>query len=167
MPTTRRYRGYRRRAERLDDDVAEALLSGRGWIRDPSLDELRHGWRVCRDQVRAEWGRSHPGSRCFGEWLLDLIPEYGERRTTVFYSRIAPHRRNWELYGVLHVDLVPPVLESQAEYLDRHGLLTDDERRVLGEIVPAEAWFAAAYPALDAKIRQAIAAGRTLDDEGS
>jgi hypothetical protein len=118
------------------------LFHGRGYEfagTFPDQETMRAAWELHRDALREEWRNTNPpGTRCFAEWLFELVPTYGERRTTRFYEPMRPYRENWLVQGILHTHLVPAAQESEAEYLDRHNLLSDTEREELGEVVCLE-----------------------------
>jgi len=94
-----------------------------------SENEMREAWEIHRDELRDEWRRENPpATRCFAEWLFELVPAYGERRTTPLWDRTsAQYADNWRIHGILHLETTPPAQESQAAYLARNGELDADE----------------------------------------
>jgi hypothetical protein len=94
-------------------------------------------WERHGNDLTREWIVDNPGTRPFSAWLFDLVPEYGKRQTTKYWPALAPYRDAWLTYGILHTHLCPPVQEDEAEYLDRHGLLTAEEREALGSVPTA------------------------------
>ena len=138
MPTNRRYRTRKRKADvhELDISRERILLYGRGFafISDfADTDEMQRAWQLHREEIRAKWAAENlPGTRCFAEWLFEIVPRFGERATTEFWTdEHERHRENWLLHGILHVHTIPPIQEPEAEYLARHGLLDEAELRLL------------------------------------
>jgi hypothetical protein len=128
MPTNRQYRRQQRRQRYigLTPDLKRALLHGRAFVQQPTIEILRQAWQQHGDDLRAEWISQHPGTRPFAEWLFDLIPRYGERR--IVDPRFRPeYRQAWLRYGILHTHTFPPNQEPEIDYLRRHQLLTDRE----------------------------------------
>ena len=124
MPTNRRHRLNPRRRDivQLDDEVQRILLYGQGFFetQEPVSDEtLQAAWTMHRDHLREKWQNEEaPGTRCFGEWLYELTPKYGERRVTEGWSEEHErHRAKHLIRGILHMTTIPPVQESEAEYL--------------------------------------------------
>ena len=131
MPTNRRYTTQPRRTTSLDPDVVrELFVAGGGYLCDLSNDELRLIWQEHRTYLRQRWRAEHgPGSRCFAEWLFEIIPKHGERLVLPGGKCLIEHRDGWTKRGVLHTHLLPPGQEPQVEFLRRHGLLDEDEIR--------------------------------------
>lgn len=85
---------------------------------------MNEAWRQNRDELRDQWQRENPpGTRCFAEWLFELVPAYGERRVTEHWGPCAPFRQNWLTRGILHTNCIPPLQESQRAYLFRNGVI--------------------------------------------
>lgn len=104
-----------------------------------TMDDMRAAWELHGAAITEEWLRRHPGTRPYAAWLFDLIPQFGERLTTKHWHE--SYRASHLTDGVLHTNVRPPLQESEAEYLARHGLLTEAELAAIGTIVPAcEAW---------------------------
>lgn len=138
MPTNRRTRKYRRRTsgECLTPDVEAELLHGRPWLSGEGVDDLdilRHAWETHRAEVLAKWASEHPaGTRPFGFWLFEAVPQYGERPTTPRWNEFCePYRERWLKHGILHTNTFPPSQEPEVDFLRRHGLLTPGEIRRL------------------------------------
>jgi hypothetical protein len=141
------------------DDMREVTLlawrSGldrRGGDKDP-----RKLWAKYRDYFLPRYIEEHPGERPIPWWLFDA-PRMEERFDAWFDGTLPAWRQrlggkgetapatvprstygipnNWDLSTIDPED--PPVFESQAAYLDRRGLLTDEERRVLKDAL--EKW---------------------------
>jgi len=131
--TTRRI-GLRRRNDLSDltFDQRRELLHGCPLMGPmfgfASENEMREAWELHRTALREEWRRENrPATRCFAEWLFELVPAYGERRTTKSWERCEPYRENWLTHGILHTSTEPPLQESQAEYLQRNDELQPEE----------------------------------------
>lgn len=138
----------------LTADERYELESGEGLLQPFYCDVelLRSAWSIHGDTITSEWVAHHPGSRPFCWFLFVGYPQFGPRRTTKYFRRIEPYRAAWARWGILCVDLLPPVLESQTEYLDRIGQLSDEERAIIGPVVSAETIFEQNYPDLSCRI---------------
>jgi len=102
-------------------------------------EEMEIAWKIHQQELRDAWQSNHPpGTRCFAEWLFEIIPQFGERLLTDAGKAILPHRKNWETHGILHTRLIPPAQESEAEFLHRHGLINAWEFSQAEEIERAE-----------------------------
>ena len=154
MPTTRK-RTTRKRIEDVsasewalmmdeDADSFAYFLSNEG---------LRDLWERCRDLVLDKWVRTRPGTRPSLWWRFDAPREPAGTHPGYFYDGALPQPRKRlggtgtpahevlayvpsTRYGIPsewkdidHSD--PPVYESEAAYLERHGLLLPGERRML------------------------------------
>ncbi len=148
MPTNRRYRRQARRQQvgDLDASLLYELLTGRGyWSHFPDAAALAAAWEYHRPWILPLWLETAPCSRPFGWWLCEAVPRHGERRVIddTLDDDVLDH---WRRHGVLHSCTHPPIQESQAEYLGRHGLMTPAERRLVerdgaAEYVQAGVWF--------------------------
>ncbi len=74
-------------------------------------------------------------------------------------ERTREHERRWK-FGVLHTSSVPPLQESEREYLDRRGLMAPEEHRSLAEHTeyhaltnPRDLWDLAIEPIFDPRPR--------------
>ena len=127
MPTNRRYRTRQKKSQfyELTQDIRRSLLHGRAFFEQPTIEVLRQAWEQHRDAIRFEWAENHePDTRCFAEWLFELVPEYGERRPTArWLANGDQHRASWTKFGILHLHTQPPSQESEGDYLRRNGLL--------------------------------------------
>lgn len=106
-------------------------------------EDIRARWGAVRDEFVAAWVTDNPGSRPFAWWKYDGP---GPRRrvsgsgteTVVVHAFGEP-----SFYDVDPVD--PPAIESEAAFLDRHGLFLPGERRRVepDAFVPVEGiWYA-------------------------
>ncbi len=131
---------------------------------DHGFDQRRTVWRAVRDRIVAEWVKGHPATRPFGWWehdaprwqRADLPPPIADMTDEVLERCAEPRRQvsgprplyevsdTWpELSHGCPLEFDRPVdpadlprFEAQASYLDRHGLLSGDERSRL----PADAF---------------------------
>ena len=109
-------------------------------------------WGEHHDAILAEWIDEHPGTRPWVWWELDSprLPAVGDGRYDDG-KRPEPRQRVGGTGGEpTHQGVTfgipdgwgnddfdpsdPPTFESQASYLDRHGLLTKAERRALQKL---------------------------------
>lgn len=114
-----------------------------------SQRHLRRFWLEVRDDLLEEWTEEHPGTRPSTWWTLDA-PRWDDPYVGCFYHGLMPSPRRllmgcsgipaYEVmnyvpqfrFGIatqwLRVDPAnPPRFESQAAYLDRHGLMGPSE----------------------------------------
>ena len=109
---------------------------------------LRADWTAWRDSILADWNRQHPGTRPWAWWRFDAprwqradLPDRCRALGDVLLGRLAEPRRrlggigtnyrDGDFEGVAPDPHDPPVYESQAEYLRRHGLLAPAELKRL------------------------------------
>jgi hypothetical protein len=145
----------------LMDYMLTGELPGRvsGWVETLQLahharrDELRVIWEQRRDEILADYIRRYPGQRPHAWWELDA-PRWLDAELPAWRETLAEPRRRLGGSGTprheledcypqfvdgMPVDLVgvdpadPPAFESVAAYLDRHALLSVDERQRLTE----------------------------------
>lgn len=143
----------RRRAERRFNelDIEQLDQSDRLWLdmgclppsgkfRDSplqTLDDLREAWEENRDTLMAlAHGSSMLGDHDYGRlpgtlpgcWWRFESQEYGTLR--IVGSKPIVAGITWSLPGVKVGDIVghEHIYEVEAEYMERHGLLTDEER---------------------------------------
>ncbi len=135
MPTNRTRRAQQRRAGvglRLDPDLVVELMTGLSYFHDEHIvsnEALRTVWESHRDQIRQLWRDEHgPGTRCFAEWLFEVIPRYGERPVLPGCQELIEYRSGWTRRGILH----RPGQQPEVEFLRRHGLL--DEAEVVSSV---------------------------------
>ena len=135
MPVKQKFRSRRRSTEQLTIGIRHELLHGKSLIHSFE-DEgvLRRAWELHQDEICREFRERHPLDRCpgyvrpFGEWLFEIVPDYGERR--VVASRFKQeHRPGWVRHGILHTHTIPPIQETEVEFLRRHDLLNAEEKR--------------------------------------
>jgi hypothetical protein len=135
--------------------------------------ELRMMWEGARDAILRRWRWAHPGTRPYAWWVFDA-PRMSEADEPwpLWRAQLCDPRRRLGGRGLATRDLPrdeagaafdagafglpgaweaetldpadPPRFESEAAYLDRHGLLTASERRRLKpdafEPVPIDPW---------------------------
>ena len=97
--TTRRTKRTKRPdvVTELNPSRKSELLCGRPWFRDTegsfsTLAEFKAAWQAHREQLLKEWPKTNPpGRRPFAMWLLELIPEFGPRKTTEYYEKLKGH----------------------------------------------------------------------------
>ena len=116
------------RFDELDVDQRHELLHGHAMFLChvfESVDEMRDAWRLHREAIREEWAENNPpGTRCFAEWLLELVPKFGERRTTPQWEeQCAEYRENWLRWGILHLHTIPPAQEPEYQFLYRNHVI--------------------------------------------
>lgn len=79
----------------------------------PSQGYIAAMWAESRDYILHHWTRDHPGTRPQSFWRFDVE---------------APSVAYWSETG-LPTTYGPPIGMTEVEYLDRHNLLTENERR--------------------------------------
>jgi hypothetical protein len=137
----------------------EILLCGRWYFSDSAhgfyrrngamdLEEVKGAWEELRGELLPAYIADHPGTRPWAWWRFDA-PEPYRRFLGGYDFRTDPAARVG-LTAEIHTGLGwyssigeaeltdPPIVETQAGYLERHGLLTDAEREVLGPEFPRE-----------------------------
>ncbi len=137
----------------------DAYYIGANWLYHTALDPdpVQAEWRSVRSQVLRSWIATHPGTRPYAWWCYEApeprrrvggtgtpkhevmkyvpalvfgIPKYWVTQDDVGLPGI------FGLRGVPFDITDPPRYESQASYLQRHGLLTGQEQ----EKLPEGAW---------------------------
>ena len=125
----RRTRQRKADVSSLSVDQKRDLLYGKPFIVPAGFqdeDEMRRAWEAHREALLEEWQEKQPpGTRPFAMYLFELVPEFGERRTTPHFK--PAWRANWLEHGLLHTHLLPPMQEPEAEYLLRHGVIDEWE----------------------------------------
>jgi hypothetical protein len=100
---------------------------------------LQATWHLVRESVLARWAVEQPGARPWAWWALEPHPLRqqigGTGHPAPEYIHAEPDRGVSQYWSGLD-PADPPVFESEAAYLDRHGLMPDAERRR----VPASAF---------------------------
>lgn len=160
MPRVRR-RAKRRRTGYTDAHVYQLLSGhdffGSAFGRDDlvsrcDLGAMREAWRELRAGLLADWIAEHPGTRPYAWWTFDA-PERRRRidgqphpfDNAERIAKVEHWRRDYpdvagreacKLYYGMPVCLMTrddfdAEYESEADYLDRLGLLTDNERAAL------------------------------------
>jgi hypothetical protein len=152
MPTNLRYRFRRRTARVADLDVWSKFMLTHGDARQlryafgPDWQEIvPEAWACHGSALVAEWVALRPGSRPPLWWVWDAPGE----RPVINPAPAAVEavwREQYMLFGrvvasILHGYGTPgrlvPWLEPEWSFLERHGLLTDVERRPLPRRVAA------------------------------
>ena len=134
----------------------DAYYTGTDWIYHSALDPdpVKLEWSISRKKILKSWIDAHPGTRPYAWWCFDA-PETRQRvggtgtpkhevlkyaATCVFgIPRYWITPQDTGILGrAVHkgkpVDKNdPPLFESQATYLERHGLLSDKEIAALPE----------------------------------
>jgi hypothetical protein len=118
------------------------LLNGRGYFAHLELsdEDFPEAWELHRDALRAEWAANNPpGTRCFAEWLLEIVPKFGERPTNEYWTPMHEHyRNNWLTRGILHLDDGMGMQEPEHEFLFRHGIVDQAECEAARAAIEAE-----------------------------
>ena len=121
------------------------------------VDSARLAWSELRDELIAEWIAESPGSRPFGFWMFDAPEPMRRTGTMKFKPGIGPrsprrfdrdsrefiaeadfprderiphwreHYQTADAAAIERFDQAHAVYESEHEYLERLGLLTDAE----------------------------------------
>jgi hypothetical protein len=108
----------------------ECFASGIGHPRNQA--QAREAWELVRDVVLRQWVKVYPGTRPWGWWFTDALEPRRALETAAVHQ--APYECDWRgTFGVeLYEDTADgELIESQAAYLDRLGLLTAPERKRL------------------------------------
>ena len=135
MPTNRRQRRYERRPPaEYSERTIEKLLSGDDWpmFDGPDLDddELRKVWRQLRPELLDRHIKKKPGTRPWAWWRWEST----EPREQVSDGPEPIGPPDWFGKPSRYLGQPPEnMYESQVDYLERLGLLTDDERELLGK----------------------------------
>ena len=158
MPPLRRRAKLQRRTL-MKQHAIQLLLGhdvfGDAFGREPNLDEVREAWNQCREKLLPAWIKYNSGTRCWSWWKFDS-GSYGPRERVdgpPHPFRNPERQRHIEKLAEQYPDAghlenatalqygLPARLylpddfdaefESEANYLNRHRLLTDAERRAL------------------------------------
>jgi hypothetical protein len=153
------FRKPRREKRELTRAHADVLLTGRthivarasGFYRADAkliMPAVEAAWNEVRDEILPRYVLENPGRRPWAWWIFDA-PEPTRRLHGGFDAFAKGPRANlideilrfgcgW--YTSVGIDEMadPPIVETEAGYLERHGLLTDHERDVLGPDFPRE-----------------------------
>lgn len=116
----------------LTSEIIEHLLHGGCLFAEFVLDEREAValWLEHSDDLLPPFVLRHPGERPWAWWLL-AVREHGPRRQLKSGPR-ALAEPTW--FGISPTWSAPPpcdMHETQQSYLQRHGLLTEDEQRLL------------------------------------
>jgi hypothetical protein len=138
MTTKRRRRNITRR-DFDESDLRNVCLTGMAYFLGrrpgdrPSLEELSTYWREHRQELIDEWKKTHgPGSRPFGQWLLEIVPEHGER--PVVDPPEDFEREGFELCGILQTADSMGLQEFEHEFLYARGVIGADEYAAAREL---------------------------------
>ena len=103
------------------------MRHGRGYFPHEAMSDgdMRAAWELHADDLRAEWAENNPpGTRCFAELFCEIVPRYGERATTQWWSgQHELHREKWLLHGILDTHCWPDLQEPEHEFLFRVGYI--------------------------------------------
>jgi hypothetical protein len=132
MPTNRirRRQGRRPQVEELSIDLERDLLYGFSClVQEHEEATFEAAWQLHRDYIRAKWRAAKgPGGCPFAEWYFEIIPKFGERPTTKWWTpEHEEYRDNFLKHGVLHTHTIPPFQQSEHEFLLDHGLIDEEE----------------------------------------
>jgi hypothetical protein len=127
---------------RLDYDCEYELLHGEPMFDAGGFNGKREAfklaWQVHGEELLEEFVAENPGQRPFAWWVLEHKKERPIADSHEPYgAEWAQHLREKNMFGYLHGNAFggrdfTPLVEPEENYLDRHGLLTNEERRVLG-----------------------------------
>lgn len=132
----------------------DAYYIGTDWIYHAALDPdpVKTEWSISRKKILKSWIGAHPGTRPYAWWCFEApdarrrvggtgTPKHEVLQYAAAYMFGIPRywitQQDTEIPGRFGfkgnpVDSNnPPLFESQAAYLDRHGLLTELERKML------------------------------------
>lgn len=151
MPRVRRKQLGRKR-DLLCDAMLRSLETGTfcasewGWT-EPTIEEKREAWEELRDELMKAWIAEDPCTRPWAWWAFDA-PER-RRRINGLHPFDSPERRRHgkrfgfkrpnDLYmgmpaSLMVEDDADAEYESEPDYLDRLGELTDSERDTLPRV---------------------------------
>jgi hypothetical protein len=118
----------------LGQALYQNLTRGYSFFGRLPAEDLVRAWAVHGRDITEHWIQEHPGTRPYGWWLCVGIPKYGERpivKAVVSGEIEKPHGfRHTDIYGGPDFE---PYQEPEEEFLERHGVLTKDEKRALAE----------------------------------
>ena len=156
MPTNRT---HRRQHRRWTPEHRETLLTGRCYFHehapgfylasgDLNLNQIEAAWRELEDDLLARFVLDHPGARPWAWWRFDA-PEptrqwisgfdaFANGPVDLLVSEILDWGVGWYVSVGEGEFKDPPIVETQAGYLERHGLLIDVERVALGPDFPRQ-----------------------------
>ncbi len=159
----RRRRAKRRRTGYSETEI-EQLLSGHDWSfagptfgseRNGTLDveAMREAWHELRGELLPKWIAEHPGTRPHGWWRFDASerrrridgpahPFDNPARDALVIQWGHSTRDAYRLWfgkpsSLIGLDDFGAVYETEVEFLERLGLLTNDERLALARDLPA------------------------------
>lgn len=115
--------------------------------------KLKAAWEGARERLLTEWVKQSPGTRPHGWWLFDAPRDPEAMKGTAWEGTLPIPRRRIGGKGTAMSEVFPgiipryergipsswhtideedpPEYESEAAYLERHGLLTETEKRRL------------------------------------
>jgi len=119
-----------RTVERLESGHDFALLDGP----ELSPDELADAWEELRETIMRDFIAKNPGHRPWAWWEWDSPAEL---RLEAAPGTEPVGDERWFGKPPCYAGLPTPEYESEADYLERHDLLTEAERKALGRPQPA------------------------------
>ena len=135
IPKRRTTRRKQFDVENITVSHRQELLRGSPFFNGPDasfmgdIDHLRAAWEFHRDDLREKFIAENPGTRPFAEWLVEIVPKYGER--PVLVERDDVIEQEDRRYGILHSSVHcvgvgggwdDTYQETEKSFLDRHGL---------------------------------------------
>jgi hypothetical protein len=124
----------------LDTSQRYELLTGKGFLGSMTNEEMVAAWSIHADELREEWAADNPpGTRCFCEWLLEIIPRFGERPTTRHWTAgHERHRAAWLTHGVLHLQCWPDMQQPEHVFLRHHQYISEAEYQAAKQLYDAD-----------------------------
>jgi hypothetical protein len=153
MPVKRRIGiGRRPDLEVLTREQYDHLANGWTYFSQgyASREDAELAWEIHGDAIMESYVKEHPGRRPFGWWLFQHRKERPIVGKSFEPDEIANMRRNIRLnadhFGFLHTSIfawpdgktLEYLQEPERDYLERHGLLSDEELEALAAFDAAE-----------------------------
>ena len=116
----------------LDPDLRRDLETGHSFFeRYETIEDMRAAWNAVGDELTNEFIRQHPGTRPFAWWILEHKQERPINPDGGADDKHLAQLRREARFGFLDTRIwlsrLIPIQEDQTFYLQRSGLLTDDE----------------------------------------
>ena len=128
----------------LSDDLRRDLEDGHSFFESyETKEDMAAAWAAVGKELLAEYIAQHPGRRPFAWWLCEHKQERPLNTDRANFKEM-PWVRQQARFGFVHTSIWygdgRPYQQDETEYLEDHGLLTDDElRRIpVAEDYPAE-----------------------------